>query len=83
VKLKTSYAGIKVNMNDMEKRGYRVKGETTNGDINLLIPEITYHNISKQMSKNFVEAESSGYDSYENKVNITAQTSYGFIEIVK
>ncbi|HPD01612.1 MAG TPA: DUF4097 family beta strand repeat-containing protein [Acetivibrio sp.] len=83
MKLKTSYAGIKVNMNDMEKRGYRVKGETTNGDINLLIPEITYHNISKQMSKNFVEAESSGYDGYENKVNITAQTSYGFIEIVK
>jgi DUF4097 and DUF4098 domain-containing protein YvlB len=81
--LKTSYAGIKVNMNDMEKRGYRFKGETTNGEINLLIPEITYHNISKQMSKNFVEAESSGYEGYENKVNITAETSHGYIEIVK
>jgi len=81
--LKTSYAGIKVNMNDMEKRGYRFKGETTNGEINLLIPEITYHNISKQMSKNFVEAESSGYEGYENKVNITAETYHGYIEIVK
>lgn len=81
--LKTSHAGIKVNMNDMDKKGYKVKGQTTNGEINLLIPEMTYRNISKQMSNNFVEAESNGYDSYESKVNINAETVCGYIEIVK
>ena len=81
--LTTAYAGIKVNMNDMEDKGYRIKGETTNAEINLLIPEITYNNISNQMNKKFVEAQSSGYDGYENKVNITAHTVSGHIEIVK
>ncbi|WP_243467858.1 RNA-directed RNA polymerase L domain-containing protein [Acetivibrio straminisolvens] len=81
--LKTSSAGIKVNMNDMEKRGYRVKAQTTNAEINLLIPEMTYRNMSKQMSSNFVEADSDGYDEYANKVNIVAETTSGNIEIVK
>ncbi|MFZ5987831.1 MAG: DUF4097 family beta strand repeat-containing protein [Bacillota bacterium] len=83
VNLKTAYAGIKVNMNDMERRGYKIKAHTTNGEINLLIPEMTYRNISKQMSNNFVEAESNGYEGFEHKVNITAETTSGFIEIVK
>jgi len=81
--LKTSSAGIKVNMNDMEKKGYRVKAQTTNAEINLLIPEMTYRNISKQMASNFVEADSNGYDEYVNKVNIVAETTSGNIEIVK
>jgi len=81
--LKTSQAGIKVNMNDMEKRGYKIKAQTTNADINLLIPEITYKNISKQLASSFVEAESSGYEGYEQKVNIIADTQNGDIEIVK
>ena len=81
--LKTSHAGIKVNMNDMEKRGYKIKAQTTNADINLLIPEITYKNISKQLANSFVEAESSGYEGYEHKVNIVADTQNGDIEIVK
>jgi len=81
--LKTSHAGIKVNMNDMEKRGYKIKAQTTNADINLLIPEITYKNISKQLASSFVEAESSGYEGYEYKVNIVADTQNGDIEIVK
>ncbi|HOM02961.1 MAG TPA: DUF4097 family beta strand repeat-containing protein [Acetivibrio sp.] len=81
--LKTSSAGIKVNMNDMEKRGYKVKAQTTNAEINILIPEMTYRNISKQMASNFVEADSNGYDEYANKVNIVAETTSGNIEIVK
>ncbi len=81
--LKTIQAGIKVNMNDMEKRGYKIKAQTINADINLLIPEITYKNISKQLANSFVEAESSGYDGFEQKVNIIADTQNGDIEIVK
>ncbi|OPZ84744.1 MAG: hypothetical protein BWY74_04111 [Firmicutes bacterium ADurb.Bin419] len=81
--LKTIQAGIKVNMNDMEKRGYKIKAQTTNADINLLIPEITYKNISKQLANSFVEAESSGYEGFEQKVNINADTQNGDIEIVK
>lgn len=81
--LKTSSADIKVNMNDMEKRGYKIKAQTTHAEINLLIPEMTYRNISKQMSSNFVEADSDGYDDYINKVNIVAETTNGNIEIVK
>lgn len=81
--LKTSQAGIKVNMNDMEKRGYKIKAQTTNADINLLIPEITYKNISKQLTNSFVEAESSGYEGFEQRVNISAETQNGDVEIVK
>ena len=81
--LKTVQAGIKVNMNDMEKRGYKIKANTSNGEINLLIPELTYRNMSKQMRNSFVEAESNGYEGFENKVNISVETVNGFIEIVK
>lgn len=83
--LKTSNAGgIKVNMNDMDNKGYKVNGQTTNGSINLLIPEMIYHNISKQSSGgSFVEAESNGYADYTEKVNINAETTNGDIEIVK
>lgn len=82
--LKTSNGGIKVNMNDMDNRGYKVKGQTTNGGINLLIPELTYHNINKQgLGGSFIEAESTGYSSYPEKVSIVAETTNGYIEIVK
>lgn len=83
--LRTSNAGgIKVNMNDMDKRGYKIKSRTTNGSINLLIPEMVYHNINKQgTGSSFVEAESNGYAGYAEKVNINAETSNGDIEIVK
>ena len=82
--LKTSNGGIKVNMNDMDRRGYKVKAQTTNGTINLLIPELTYHNINKQgIGRSFVEAESSGYKNYPEKVNINVETNNGYVEIVK
>lgn len=84
LKLKTSNGDIKVNMNDMDRRGYKVKGETTNGRINLLIPELIYYNVNKQgVGGSFVEAESTGYNNYTDKVNITAETINGYIEIVK
>ncbi|AUG59008.1 DUF4097 family beta strand repeat-containing protein [Acetivibrio saccincola] len=81
--LNTQNSGIKVNMNDMDTRGYKVKAHATNGEINLLIPEMVYKNISKQMKNNFVEAESNGYESFGNKVNIIAEAQNGYIEIIK
>jgi DUF4097 and DUF4098 domain-containing protein YvlB len=81
--LRTTNAGIKVNMNDMDNKSYRINAHTSNGDINLLIPEITFNNISKQMGKNYIEAESKDYDFQKEKVVITASTTNGYIEIVK
>lgn len=82
--LKTSNGGIKVNMNDMDNKGYKIKALTSNGGVNLLIPELMYHNINKQgAGGNFVEAESSGFANYAEKVNINAEASNGYIEVVK
>jgi DUF4097 and DUF4098 domain-containing protein YvlB len=82
--LKTSNGGIKVNMNDMDNKGYKVMARTTGGGINILIPEITYHNINKNaMGDNYVEAESNNFDSLAEKVVINAQTANGYIEIMK
>jgi DUF4097 and DUF4098 domain-containing protein YvlB len=82
--LKTSNGGIKVNMNDLDNKGYKVKAQTTNGGVNLLIPDITYRNIEKHsIGGSFVEAESKGYDEILEKVSIEAETVNGFIEIVK
>lgn len=82
--LKTTNGGIKINMNDMENRGYKVKARTTNGSINLLIPEMTYHNVNRQETGgSFIEAESSGYNNYPERVYINAETLNGFVEVVK
>lgn len=82
--LKTSNGGIKVNMNDMDSKGYKIKALASNGGVNLLIPELMYHNINKQgTGGSFVEAESSGFSSYSEKVNINAEAANGYIEVVK
>ena len=82
--LKTSNGGIKVNMNDMDSRVYKVKAHASNGSINLLIPEIVYHNVNRKgVTGSFVEAESKNYESGLNKVNITGETMNGQIEVVK
>lgn len=82
--LKTTNGGIKVNMNDLENKGYKVKARTTNGGINLLIPEMVYHNVHKQgMNTGFVEAESNSFDTHAQKVVINAETSNSYIEVVK
>lgn len=82
--LKTSNGGIKVNMNDMDSRVYKVKAHTTNGSVNLLIPDILYHNVNRKGGTgSFVEAESKGFEEGVNKVNITGETVNGQIEIVK
>ncbi|MCX7842723.1 MAG: DUF4097 domain-containing protein [Clostridia bacterium] len=84
MELKTTNSGIRVNMNDMDSRGYKVRARTTNGGINLLIPEMSYSNTSTQgAGSNFVDAESSGYEGYAEKVSINAETNNGYIEIVK
>lgn len=82
--LKTSNGGIKVNMNDMDNRVYKVKAHASNGSINLLIPEIVYHNVNRKgVTGSFVEAESKDFESGLNKVTITGETMNGQIEIVK
>lgn len=82
--LKTTNGDIKVNMNDMDSKAYKVKAQTTNGSVNLLIPEMIYHNAGRQANRgNFVDAESSSYEASTQKVNITAETVNGYIEIVK
>ncbi len=82
--VKTTNGGIKVNFNDVDRRGYKVRAKTSNGGINLLIPEIVYHTVNKQDSEmKYVEAESVGYDQYPEKVNISAETTNGYIEVVK
>lgn len=83
--LKTTNGGIKVNMNDMDNKGYKVRGKTSNGGINLLIPDLVYENISKHgmAGHSFIEAESKGYQDYPEKVYINAETQNGYIEIVK
>ncbi len=82
--LKTSNGGIKVNMNDMEDRVYKIKAHASNGSINLLIPEILYHNVNRKgVTGSFVEAESKDFEAGLSKVNITGETMNGRIEIVK
>lgn len=82
--LKTSNGGIKVNMNDMDSRAYKIKAHASNGSVNLLIPEIVYHNVNRKgATGSFVEAESKDYETGINKVNITGETMNGHIEIVK
>lgn len=82
--LKTTNGGIKVNMNDIDGRVYKVKAHASNGTINLLIPEIVYHNVNRKgVTGSFVEAESKDFEAGLNKVNITGETMNGQIEIVK
>lgn len=82
--LKTSNGGIKVNMNDMDSRVYKIKAHASNGAVNLLIPEIVYHNVNRKgVTGSFVEAESRDYEAGFSKVNITGETMNGQVEIVK
>jgi len=82
--LKTRNADIKVNMNDSEDKGYRVKAQTTNGGINLLIPNLLYRNAQRMDSFNKqAEAETENYNGATKKVNIYAETQNGYIEVIK
>lgn len=82
LELKTTNAPIRVNFNDMEPRGYKVKGRTTNGSINVLIPQLTYHNVNRAgIGGSFVEAESLNYSSMLEKVSVLAESTNASIEI--
>lgn len=84
INLRTTNGGIKVAMNDMNYRGYKFKGRTSIGGINLLIPELTYHNVNRSnMSGSFVEAESLKYEQSSQKVSIVAETNNGGIEVAQ
>ena len=82
--LNTKNGDIKANMNDMENRAYKVQARTTNGGINLLIPELLYSNPGKSFSPDkAVDAQSSSYNNAPQRVNIYAETLNGYIEVVK
>ncbi|MGE5613596.1 MAG: DUF4097 family beta strand repeat-containing protein [Bacillota bacterium] len=82
--LKTKNADIKANMNDSENKGYKIEARTTNGGINLLIPNLLYRNIPRDDgSGRLAEAETENYSAAAQKVNIYAITQNGYIEIIK
>lgn len=82
--LKTKNADIKVNMNDSEDMGYKVSASTANAEINLLIPNILYRSIPRvEGHAKQVDAETQNYATAAHKVNITAETVNGFVEIIK
>ena len=82
--LKTRNADIKVNMNDTEDKGYKVKAQTSNGGINLLIPSLLYRSAPRYEGMNRqAEAETDNYASAAQKVNINAETTNGYIEVIK
>jgi len=82
LELKTTNAPIKINFNDMEPRGYKIKGRTTNGSINILIPQLTYHNVNRAgIGGSFVEAESLNYGAMLEKVSVLAESTNSSIEI--
>ncbi len=82
--LKTGNADIKVNMNDTEDKGYKVKAQTTNGGINLLIPNLLYRSAPRYESMNKqAEAETDNYASAAQKININVETTNGYIEVIK
>lgn len=84
MELRTKNGEIKTNMNDMEDRAYRIKARTSNGGINLLVPGLLYRNAPGQGNswKN-VDAETESFENAPQKVTIYAETSNGYIEIVK
>jgi hypothetical protein len=82
--LRTSNADIKVNMNDSEDKGYKVNARTSNGGINLLIPNLLYRNpMNAGGMQRYAEAETENYGSSAQKVSINAETSNGYIEVIK
>lgn len=84
IRLSTTNSDIKVNMNDMDNKGYKIKAQTTNSSVNILIPDLLYHNLNRQSyGVGFVEATTNSYDTSDQKVNIEAYTKNGLIEIVK
>lgn len=84
IELKTKNGDIKANMNDMENMAYKVQARTTNGGINLLIPDLLYSNPGRTFSPDkTVDAQSSNYNNAPQRVNIYAETHNGYIEVVK
>ncbi len=82
--LKTKNSDIKVNMNDSEDMGYKISARTSNADINLLIPNILYRSIPRvEGHAKQVDAETQNYTTASHKVNIIAETTNSFIEVIK
>jgi hypothetical protein len=84
LELKTRNGDIKTNLNDMENRACKIHAHTTNGGINLLIPELMYNNPSSQYGPGkSADAQTANYNNTPQRVNIYAETSNGYIEVVK
>ena len=75
---------IKANMNDSEEPGYKVQAKTSNGGINLLIPNLLYRNVPKVDGvTRQAEAETENYSGAAQKVSIAVETSNGYIDVMK
>lgn len=84
MELRTKNGGIKVNMNDTEDRAYRIKARTINGGLNMLIPGLLYKEAPGQnISSKNIDAGTEGFENAPQKVTIFAETSNGYIEVVK
>ncbi len=82
--LRTKNGDIKINMNDTDSRGYKLKAQTSNGGINLLIPGLKYSAPVRQtVTGRYVEAATEDYDTNPQKVDIYAETQNGYVEVVK
>lgn len=82
--LRTKNADIKANMNDSEETGYKVQAKTSNGGINLLIPNLLYRNVPKVDGvTRQAEAETENYSGAAQKVSIVVETSNGYIDVMK
>ena len=68
----------------LENKGYRIEVQTSNGGINLLVPDLLYHNAMRMDRMNMhAEAETGNYAAAAQKVNIYAETTNGYIEVIK
>lgn len=83
--LKTKNGNIKVNMNDLDNREYKISAKTTIGNINILIPDLKYTDFANESSfdKSTVAITPNYNDDNICKVFIEAETTNGYIEIVK
>ncbi len=83
IQVKTKNSGIKIDMNDMENKGYKIDAKTTNANIDILIPDMTYTTVDKELNENYVKAQSKNFSLFKKMVTINAETKNGNIEIIK
>ncbi|MCL2741683.1 MAG: DUF4097 family beta strand repeat-containing protein, partial [Oscillospiraceae bacterium] len=79
IEASTSNSQVKINMFDMDDRGYRLECKARQG-VDYLVPNIEY---GRKGEDGTICAESVGYGDYAKKVRIKAECVNGSIEIMK